>query len=116
MCDQCESQKKVCDACRRKRVRHWNPALRSCDRCLEKEVQCTRMVCLNLTTDSQSKYKAALELLQKQQEDNVATEFANIVPFTSVSHQYEGKRIVLVIGITEIGINQRTHAMITTRR
>lgn len=71
-CNECISNKAVCEHCKRAGFTHWCPALRRCDRCLEKELPCHRAVCLNITTDCQSKLKTALELLQTNQREGVS--------------------------------------------
>ena len=75
-CSQCVSTKEVCDVCKEKGFEYWCPALRRCDRCVEKGIQCTRAVCLNITTDCPSMFKAALELLQKNQSDGTANSYS----------------------------------------
>ena len=77
-CPQCVSTKEVCHICKEKGLEHWCPALRRCDRCLEKGIQCTRAVCLNITTDCQAMFKAAIELLQKNQSDGTADSYSTL--------------------------------------
>ena len=77
-CPLCFSTKEVCLVCKEKGFEHWCPALRRCDRCLEKGVQCTRAVYLNITTDCQAIFKAALELLQKNQGDRTADSYSTL--------------------------------------
>ena len=79
-CPQCVSTKEVCHVCKEKGFEHWCPALRRCDRCLEKDIQCARAVCLNITTDCQAIFKAALELLQKNQSDGIADSYSTLAP------------------------------------
>jgi hypothetical protein len=77
-CPQCVSTKDICRVCKEKGFEHWCAVLRRCDRCLEKGIQCTRAVCLNITTDCQSMFKAALELLQKNQSDGTADSYSTL--------------------------------------
>lgn len=63
-CLQSVSTKDVCHVCKEKGFELWCPVLKRCDHSLEKGLQCTRAVCLNITTDCQLMFKAALELLQ----------------------------------------------------
>ena len=89
-CPQCVSTKEVCHVCKEKAFEHWCPALRRCDRCLEEDFQCTRAVCLNITTDCQAMFKAALELLQKNQSDRTADPYSTLAaPNPDIVHAGE---------------------------
>lgn len=69
VCEECFSAENVCDTCRELAHTHWAPALRRCDRCVRKDLQCSRIACLNLATDCQSMFKAALERLDDEQKN-----------------------------------------------
>lgn len=69
VCEECFSAENVCDTCRELAHTHWAPALRRCDHCVRKDLQCSRIACLNLATDCQSMFKAALERLDDEQKN-----------------------------------------------
>lgn len=75
-CPECVSKKEVCGVCKEKGSVHWYPVLRRCDRCFDKGIQCSRAICLNLTTDCQSMFKAALEILEEKQSDGTADSYS----------------------------------------
>ena len=77
-CGDCLSGKAVCEACKSDGFMHWCPALRRCDRCLEKELPCQRAVCFNITTDCQSKLKTALELLKTDQREGLSDSYSTL--------------------------------------
>lgn len=91
-CGYCLSSKAVCEACKSDGFMHWCPALRRCDRCLEKELPCQRAVCFNITTDCQSKLKTALELLQTDQREGLSDSYSTLTaPKPDIVHA--GKNI-----------------------
>ena len=77
-CDECLTRKAVCETCKNAGFTHWCPPLRRCDRCLEKKLPCHRAVCLNITTDCQSKLKTALELLQTEQREGTSDPYSTL--------------------------------------
>ena len=91
-CGDCLSSKTVCEAFKSDGFMHWCPALRRCDRCLEKELPCQRAVCFNITTDCQSKLKTALELLQTDQREGLSDSYSTLTaPKPDIVHA--GKNI-----------------------
>lgn len=97
-CPQCVSTKEVCHVCKEKGFEHWCPALRRCDHCLEKGIQCARAVCLNITTDCQAIFKAALELLQKNQSDGIADSYSTLAPNPDIVHAGKNAHSHIVTG------------------
>ena len=86
-CNECLSSKAVCEAYKSAGFTHWCPALRRCDRCLEKELPCNSAVCFNITTDCQSKLKTALELLQAEQNDRISDPYSILaIPNPDIVH------------------------------
>lgn len=90
----------------------WAPLFRRCDRCVEKDLECSRVACVNLATDCQSMFKAPLELLSNQQNEGtvdkrVAFSAPNpeIVhagknihrPFVTGSSQFESARFSIAV-------------------
>lgn len=67
VCEECFSTESVCSRCRELNHVHWAPAFKHCNRCVERDLECSRAACLNLATDCQSMFKAALELLNNRQ-------------------------------------------------
>lgn len=77
-CDECLTRKAVCKTCKNAGFTLWCPPLKRCDRCLEKKLQCHRAVCLNITTDCQSKLKTALERLQTEQREGTCDPYSTL--------------------------------------
>ena len=92
VCEECFSTESVCSRCRELNHVHWAPAFRRCDRCVERDLECSRAACLNLATDCQSMFKAALELLNNRQcEGTVDKLVAMCAPNPDIVHA--GKNI-----------------------
>lgn len=62
VCKECFSAENVCDTC-------TCDTLRRCDRCVRKDLQCSRIACLNLATDCQLMFTAVLERLDVEQKN-----------------------------------------------
>ena len=92
VCEECFSSECLCGRWKELDHVHWAQAFRRCDRCVEKDLECFRVACLNLATDCQSMVKAALELLSNQQnEGTVDKRVAFSAPNPEIVHA--GKNI-----------------------
>lgn len=61
-CVLCCEEKELCATCREKGFESVNPSLRPCNRCLEKGLQCRKLVVVFNSSDCGSNYKKAMKI------------------------------------------------------
>lgn len=62
-CEDCWTNKRVCDACLNTGFKEWHPAARPCSTCHEKDQICYRIIQLGWCSDCESRQKAFMERL-----------------------------------------------------
>ena len=91
-CTDCTELEAVCSACKAKGHTVIEPALRPCDDCLEKKMQCIKAAVICVSEDSESRNAGAQKELLKEKEDQSDPRLSIISPFPDGVHVAKRKR------------------------
>ena len=91
-CTDCTELEAVCHACKAKGHTVIKPALRPCDDCLEKKMQCIKAAVICVSEDSESRNAGAQKELLKEKEDQSDLRLSIISPFPDGVHVAKRKR------------------------
>ena len=90
-CETCIANQMICAQCSQASHKFLDPALRACNECLEKNIECVKMVCLGWSMDSESKNKKSQTALSETEQDK-QTETTIVTPFPDPVHTAKNDR------------------------